>query len=173
MKKKNILKVVLVAFLVAFISCNKAAESKNDEEDNENEKKEDAAEMAIAKTAIEKQGALFVMALNKGDSVGVANCYTKDAKMMQPNGKSIEGRENIQKTISAWMKAGMPTFAMKTVGVWGDDDQLTAEEEWTFTDKDGKVVDSGKSLEVFIKEDGNWKMYRDCYNSDMPPPPAK
>jgi len=47
---------------------------------------------------------------------------------------------------------------------------MTAEKEYTFTDKDGKVVDKGKSLEVFKMEDGVWKLHRDCYNSDLPCP---
>ena len=44
---------------------------------------------------------------------------------------------------------------------------------WTMYDKDGKVLDEGKSLEVYKMEDGKWKLLRDCYNSDIPAMPEK
>ncbi|WP_309641328.1 SgcJ/EcaC family oxidoreductase [Flavobacterium sp.] len=122
-----------------------------------------------AKAAVEERSKDFVEAMNNKDSVGLANCYTKDAKFMQPNGKAVEGRANIQKLFGQWMKAGMPQFAIQTIEVWGDDNTLTAEENWSFIDITGKTVDTGKSLELFKKEDGVWKLHRDCYNSDMPP----
>ena len=64
----------------------------------------------------------------------------------------------------------MPAFLMKIIEIQGNENAITTEEEWIFTDKTGKVVDSGKSLELFIKEEGKWKMHRDCYNSDLPCP---
>lgn len=127
-----------------------------------------AFDLAAAKTAIEARSKVFADALNNKDSVGLANCYTVDGKFMAPNEKSVEGRANIQKLVGQWMKAGMPDFSIETVEVWGNDDVLAAEENWTFKDKTGKIVDQGKSIEVFKKEDGVWKLHRDCFNSDMP-----
>ena len=37
------------------------------------------------------------------------------------------------------------------------------------TGNDGKVMDEGKSLEIYKMEDGKWKILRDCFNSDLPP----
>ena len=62
-----------------------------------------------------------------------------------------------------------PTLKLNLVELWGDENNLTAEDDWTMTDKDGKLVDEGKSIEVYKKEDSTWKLLRDCYNSDMPP----
>jgi len=33
------------------------------------------------------------------------------------------------------------------------------EEEWAFSDKDGKILDSGKSIELFKMENEKWQMY--------------
>ena len=87
---------------------------------------------------------------------------------MQPNAKAVEGRDNIKKLFGQWLKAGVPPITLTTIGVWGNDNLLTAEVEYCFTGKDGKIMDQGKALELFKKEDGKWKLYRDCYNSDMP-----
>ncbi|WP_136666732.1 nuclear transport factor 2 family protein [Flavobacterium sp. H122] len=131
-----------------------------------NEKKE--FDLVTAKKAIQERSNIYVDAVNKKDSVGLSHCYTVDAKLMAPNEKSAEGRAAIQKMMGGWMKTGMPHLSIETVEVWGDDNALTAEEIWTFKDKDGKILDQGKAVEVYKKEDGVWKLHRDCFNSDMP-----
>lgn len=167
--KKNVtfskLSSVLITILVVLfvmVSCNSPKKENTEMFD-----------MTSAKKAIEEQNAVFIAAMNKGDSVTVANNYTMDAKFMQPNAKAAEGRENIQHVIAGYMKSGMPTFDIKMVDIWGNKDLLTVEEQWTFTDKEGKVVDQGKALELWKMEDGKWKIHRDCYNSNMPMPKAK
>jgi ketosteroid isomerase-like protein len=137
--------ITLLVLLLVSVSCNSP-------------KKENTSmfDKNAAKKAIEEQNAVFIKAMNTGDSVMVANNYTMDAKFMQPNAKATEGRENIQHVISNFMKSGMPTFDIKIVDLWGNEENLTVEEQWTFSDKDGKVVDSGKALELWKMENGKF-----------------
>ncbi|MDI9256917.1 YybH family protein [Flavobacterium sedimenticola] len=163
MKKTFFLSAVMVGLILVTASCKKPKVTSGFDDSAKQE-----TELTEAKNEIVAAAETFVIALNKGDSIGLANCYTSDAKLMQPNGKSIVGRENIQKLFSGWIKAGIPRFSMKTIGVWGDKEVMVAEEEWIFSDAQGKILDSGKSLEMYKKEDGKWKLFRDCYNSDLP-----
>ncbi len=39
---------------------------------------------------------------------------------------------------------------------------------FTFSDKDEKELEKGKYIVLWKKEEGKWKLFRDCYNSDMP-----
>jgi ketosteroid isomerase-like protein len=160
MKKMQAIKIILVALILVTTSCKKETEATTEVKPTFN--------LDEAKTAIETAGQTFVIAMNKGDSITLANCYTTDAKMMGPNEKAIVGRPAIQKVFSGWIKSGMPTFTMKTIEIWGNEEMMAAEEEWAFSDKDGKILDSGKSIELFKMEDGKWRMFRDCYNSDLP-----
>ena len=162
MKITHLIKVVLVALILVTISCKKEVEVTTEIKSTFN--------LDEAKAAIETAGQTFVIAMNKGDSLALANCYTTDAKMMGPNEKAVIGRPAIQKAFSDWIKGGIPTFTMKTIEVWGNEEMMAAEEEWTFSDKDGKILDSGKSIELFKMEDGKWRLYRDCYNSNIPCP---
>ena len=162
MKKIYLIKVILIALILVTISCKKETEVITEVKSTFN--------LDEAKTAIETAGQTFVIAMNKGDSIALANCYTTDAKMMGPNEKAVIGRPAIQKVFSGWIKGGMPTFTMKTIEVWGNEEMMEAEEEWAFSDKDGKILDSGKSIELFKMEDGKWRLYRDCYNSNLPIP---
>lgn len=161
--KKIILSLVLV--VVSFVlttSCKKGTEVTTPDFD-----------AVAAKSAVEERAKIFVEAINSKDSVGLANCYTTDAKYMQPNAKTVEGRANIQKLFGMWMKGPMMQIIINTVDVWGDENMLAAENNWSFLDASGKTVDTGKSLEIYKKEDGVWKLHRDCYNSDMPITPPE
>lgn len=156
--KKGILSALLIATtFVVTTGCKKGAEAPKP-----------AFDLTAAKTEVEARESVFTEALNEKDSVGLANCYTKDAKFMQPNGNTVEGRTNIQKLFGMWMKGPMMQIKINTIEVWGDENVLAAENTWEFLDQTGKTVDSGKSLEVYKKEDGVWKLHRDCYNSDLP-----
>ncbi len=162
MKKIHVIKFILVALILVTTSCKKETEATTEVKSTFN--------LDEAKAAIETAGQTFVIAINKGDSITLANCYTTDAKMMGPNEKAMIGRPAIQKVFSGWIKSGMPTFTMKTIEIWGNEEMMAAEEEWSFSDKDGKILDSGKSIELFKMEDGKWRLFRDCYNSDLPIP---
>lgn len=162
MKKMHLLKMIVVALIMVMLSCKKEAEAAPEVKSTFN--------LDEAKAAIETAGQTFVIAMNKGDSITLGKCYTTDAKMMGPNDKAVIGRPAIQKAFSTWIKGGMPTFTMKTIEIWGNEEIMAAEEEWTFSDKEGKILDSGKSIELFKMEDGKWRLYRDCYNSNLPCP---
>jgi ketosteroid isomerase-like protein len=163
MKKKLLLKIVLVSVILIIIGCKKSVSESigfgNDTTDD------DLTEM---KNEVISAGEIFVIALNNGDSIGAANFYSKDAIILRPNNKPIVGRENIRKAFSKRLALGPLRFSMKTTDVWGDENFLVAEEEWILSDKQGKIIDEGKSLEIFKKEDGKWKLHRDCFNSNLP-----
>jgi len=103
MKKSQLIRAILISIVLVTFSC-KGPESN---EAKEEKPKFDSAE---AKAAIEARGKVYAEALNKRDSVGLANCYTKDAEFMQPNGEEVVGRENIQKLFGKWLKEEWPTF---------------------------------------------------------------
>lgn len=124
-----------------------------------------------ATQAIEKENQIFTEAFNKGDSIAATNGYASDAKFMPPNQKAVSGRANIQTAIAGFIKAGASGLTIKPIEVWGDENMLTVEEEWSMTDKEGKEIDRGKSLELWKMEEGKWKLFRDIFNSDLPCPP--
>jgi hypothetical protein len=40
-------------------------------------------------------------------------------------------------------------------------------------DGKGHVIDKGKYVEIWKKENGEWKIYADIWNTSLPPAPAK
>ncbi|WP_158626840.1 nuclear transport factor 2 family protein [Flavobacterium sp. GT3R68] len=154
--------VMVMTLAFAIISCTSS----------QKDKKITFDKVAVTQ-AIEKERQVFMDAFNKGDSLGVANCYTSDAKFMPPNQNTASGRDPIQATISGFMKAGASNLTLKAVDVWGDETMAFTEDTWVLKDKEGKEIDHGKALVLWKMEDGKWKLFRDMFNSDLPcsPPP--
>ncbi|HNP33503.1 MAG TPA: nuclear transport factor 2 family protein [Flavobacterium sp.] len=168
MKKIQFLTIAFALLIITAISCKKAEEAPAPAEPAKA-----AFDLATAKTTVEAGYAEFEKAFNSKDSVGLANCYATDAKFMAPNDKAVEGRPAIQKSFTEWFKGDTPQIKISLVELWGNDTNLTAENSWSMTGKDGKVIDEGKSIEVYKMEDGKWKLLRDCWNSNMPAVPIK
>lgn len=149
--------------LLTIVSCNNAG---NSNLTNENESK--TFNIDSARKEIDEANHEFVDLFNKSDSVGLANMFTVDGKSMEPNEPAFVGRKKIQTHYSIVMNAGANKLGLVTTGLWGDEKMLAEEGEFTFMDKDGKQLDKGKYIVLWKREDGKWKLFRDCYNSDLP-----
>ena len=53
--------------------------------------------------------------------------------------------------------------SFKTVGLWGDDQLLVEEGTGIWSHQNGQVVGRGKYLVVWKKDNGDWKILRDCW----------
>ncbi|GAB2558242.1 YybH family protein [Spirosoma areae] len=128
---------------------------------------------ATVKTEIEAANSEFMDLVSKGDSVGLANSYALDAKLMGPNGPAMTGRKSIQTGMAGIINSGIAKADLKVVDVWGGGDIVAEEGELTLFDKAGTQLDKGKYIVLWKKEDGKWKLFRDLFNSDLPLPSAK
>ncbi len=118
------------------------------------------------KSAIEKLNDTFSQASNKGDFATLSGMYTQDATLMPPQADTVRGRDAIQ---TFWKAAGEQVGDIKltTVDVkpLGTD---AAREIGTFTLKtrgqqQQEVV--GKYVVIWQKEDGDWKLATDIWNT--------
>jgi len=123
--------------------------------------------LSTAKAEIEAANKQFMTFLAAADSIGIGNLYTQDAKIMMPGAPSISGIENITSTISGMIKSGISNADLRTIEVWGTEDLITEEGEYSLFAGETEV-DQGKYLVLWKKEDGNWKLFRDILNSDLP-----
>ena len=131
-------------------------------------------DLAAAKTEIEAANAEFEALIAKGDSAGVANLYTSDAKLMGGNMPVVSGRASIQGAFNGMISMGIAGVNLTTIEVWGTEALVSEEGTYGLSDKSGNEIDKGKYIVLWKKEDGKWKLFRDCFNSDIPcPPPSK
>ena len=154
--------VVLTLLFSLVISCNEKVEKITEKVT------EPIFNLATVNAEIEATNKEFATFIAATDSIGLSNLYTKDAKFMMTGAPSINGRNNVQSTMSSIMKSGITNADLKTIEVWGTVDLITEEGEYSLFAGETKV-DHGKYLVLWKKVDGKWKLHRDIFNSDIPP----
>jgi len=129
------------------------------------------AEDAKLRAAIEKADADFVKAVAAKDAAAIAAMYTEDAQVMPPNSPPVKGRAAIQQ-LFAGMVQGIARLEITAVEVEGHGDVAHEVEALKFFDASGKQIDEGKAIVIWKKVGGEWKLHRDIFSSNMPPPGA-
>lgn len=131
-----------------------------------------ALDTVQVKTAIEGLNKRFSELFVKGDSAGVANLYTHDAKFMDAGAPAVTGRAAIQSTMAGFMKAGITKVDFHTTAVFGCDSLVAEEGNLQLFIQSQKVADD-KYIVLWKKEEGQWKIFRDISNSNLPPSASK
>ena len=120
-----------------------------------------------AAEAIEAVNQLFQEYVAAGNADGLAMLYTEDGMSMQPNTNPYVGHEAISEAHAALFATGVGVIRLTTdeLQVFGD----TAHEVGRFVTEtaDGDHVDHGKYVAIWKRIDGEWKLHRDIFNSNM------
>jgi uncharacterized protein (TIGR02246 family) len=122
------------------------------------------------KAAIEAANAQFSATAAKGDAAALAALYSPDAQVMPAGSDPIQGTEAIQKFWQGAMDSGVAVIGLKTIEVFGHAPTATEVGEYELRDKAGKVLDHGKYIVVWQHVDGKWKLLRDMFSTNVPPP---
>lgn len=165
--KKSILVMALLTSASIWMSCNDQTPAPATMEPAP------SFDLAGARKVVDSMNMTFGALAAKGDSAGIAALYTSDAKVMAPNGPAVQGTTGITADFGAMLRSGIGKAELKTVDLWGNEELLSEEGTYALSTKDGKEIDKGKYIVLWKKEGGNWKLFRDIFNSDMPPAPAK
>jgi uncharacterized protein (TIGR02246 family) len=132
-----------------------------------------AGEVRAAIAATDKK---FMEDVNRGDAAAGAAAYTDDAVVMPPNESPVEGKQAIEKylaELSSQLQSSDFQLSISEVDVQGDTAIVrgTYSSNITIPGMDAPMEDRGKTLTVWKKQaDGNWKLHRDIWNSNMPIP---
>ena len=113
----------------------------------------------------------FQAAMNAGDVEGLVDLYKEDAKIMPPNMPTMSGHDAVRELFGGMIADGV---SVELESVSHDVALNTAHRVGTYkTLVNGDVVDTGRFLETWNKDDGTWRMSNDIWNSDRPaaPPP--
>jgi uncharacterized protein (TIGR02246 family) len=115
---------------------------------------------------IEKMDQAWQTAYNAGDAAAVAALYSEDAKLMAPGSATVSGRAAIQAMFAQDIARGSKN-ALTTAEVFGGGDYAIAVGGWVETGADGAHKDHGSYVTVYKRAGGDWKIYRDTWNSSM------
>jgi ketosteroid isomerase-like protein len=122
------------------------------------------------KGAIEAANGQFSAAAAKGDGAALAALYSADGQVMPAGSDPIRGAEAIQKFWQGALDSGVAAIGLKTIDIFGHGPTATEVGEYELRDKAGKVLDHGKYIVVWQHVDGKWKLLRDMFSTNVPPP---
>lgn len=130
-------------------------------------------ENSSLKAGIEKANQSWMEAMKKQDAEGVAALYAEDALLLAPNAPAIQGREGARNFFASAMNAGIKEVKLYTEEVDGDGQFAIERGTYEMYADGNTVADKGKYIVHWKNINGEWKFYRDMFNSDMPAPAAQ
>ncbi|WP_162055943.1 YybH family protein [Pontibacter pamirensis] len=127
------------------------------------------ANAAEIRSEIERQNKKFMEAYRRGDAAGMAALYTEDGMIMPPNSDIVEGREQIQNFFQALMNMGIKSIELQTREVEQHENTAYEVSRATLSVEGDQVVDEAKYIVIWKRENGDWKLHRDIFNSNLKP----
>lgn len=120
------------------------------------------------KASIAASNKLYGECFATGDSAKFASCYTSDACISPSNVPKMCGAQAINSFFNGAYKMGIRNIQLTTGEVFGGKDAVVETGTYQLMVDKGQVVDKGKYIVVWKEENGQWKMYRDIWNTDIP-----
>ena len=125
------------------------------------------------KAAIAAANKQFVANYAKGDAAGLAAMYSSTGQAFPPNAELVQGRDALQKLWEGAMASGVKEINVTTTEVEGHGDTAYEIGTYVMNAAGGKPVDRGKFVVIWKRENGQWKLHRDIWNSNMPAAPPR
>ena len=112
----------------------------------------------------------FMEAFNNGDANALAMNYTSNAKLYPPNSDIIEGQEAIEEFWNGVMNMGIKKILLETITAESFGNIAIEEGRSTLYVEDDQIAGQGKYIVIWKKEDGQWKLHKDIWNTNNPAP---
>lgn len=120
------------------------------------------------KKIIKENNDAFMKAHITRDTAILNNMYTKDAKVFPPNSEVITGQATIEAMNLQWVNYIVKEAVEESTALYGTDSYIIDEGTYYMVYGAENIIDKGKYLNVWKKEDGNWKMFTNMWNSSLP-----
>ena len=107
-------------------------------------------------------------AFSRGDAEGLASLYTEEGQVLSTGNDVITGKAGIQGFWQVLMEMGIKSAKLETLELNEYTDTAIEVGRYTLGGEDGQVLDQGKYIVIWKREDGQWKLHRDIWNTNMP-----
>ncbi len=118
---------------------------------------------------IEKANVAFETTFARADAKGMGELYTSDAQLFPTGSRMISGREAVAAFWGTVFNMGITNASLETVEVESYGGTAIEVGKYTLSGANGQVLDRGKYIVIWKKEDGRWKLPRDIWNTNVAP----
>ncbi|MEO7308373.1 MAG: DUF4440 domain-containing protein [Ferruginibacter sp.] len=159
---------VIVLLFLMITGCNT-----NTSSEKATERHNDTLDVATMKKIVEERNLVYGKAFVEGDSITVMDHFTEDARAFPSNAEQVIGKSAIALLISQFLKFGIKEFTDETTRVLGAGEYIIEEGNYFLGGDNGKTLDKGKYICVWKKENGQWKVCSNIWNTSLPIVPEK
>ena len=121
-----------------------------------------------ATEGINETNKLFMDAFSAGDAEKVAGFYTANCRFLPDNSHPVDGRVNVQELLQSMMDGGVSSVELITWEVEDCGDTAFEVGRVVMRGGDDEIVDDGKFIVIWKKENDGWRLHRDIVNSSLP-----
>lgn len=127
-----------------------------------------AFDLEAASAKLNQNATGFMEAFKSGDSATLASFYSSDGWVMAPGGEPVP-KDQIAAMWGSVARMGIREIKLEITDVTGSAAHLIETGKFELFDSSNQSVDKGKYVVVWKPENGEWKMFRDIWNSNLPP----
>jgi uncharacterized protein (TIGR02246 family) len=117
---------------------------------------------------IRKANDNFESTYAQGDASGMASLYTPDGMLLPSGFEPVKGREAIGNFWQMVMNMGVKAAKLDTVEVEEHGDTAIELGQYLLSGAEGQRIDQGKYIVIWKKQDGEWKLQKDIWNTSLP-----
>mgnify|MGYP000441960841 CR=1 FL=1 len=121
-----------------------------------------------ATEGINETNKLFMDAFADGDAEKVAGFYTANCRFLPDNSHPVDGRANVQELLQSMMDGGVSSIELITCEVEDCGDTAVEVGRVVMRGGDDEILDDGKFIVIWKKENDGWRLHRDIVNSSLP-----
>ena len=121
-----------------------------------------------ATEGIKEANKLFMDAFADGDAEKVAGFYTANCRFLPDNSHPVDGRADVQELLQSMMDGGVSSVELITWEVEDCGDTAVEVGRVVMRGDDDEIVDDGKFIVIWKKENDGWRLHRDIVNSSLP-----
>jgi hypothetical protein len=111
---------------------------------------------------------IFTQAHVSEDTVFLNRCFTNDERIYPPNSEAISGKMAISQVYTDWVNYGIHIYTETSTRFYGNADYLVDKGTYRLIFGDDLSVGSGKYMNIWKMEMGEWRKHSNIWNSDLP-----
>lgn len=110
----------------------------------------------------------LIVSFAQRDAAGIAAIYTEHGQLLPAYSAPISGQTAIQAFWAGCIDMGICTMQRMPLEVDCLTDTVNEVGEYLFRNRQGRVVDVGKYVVIWKQQQGQWKIHRDIWTSNLP-----
>ena len=118
-------------------------------------------------TIIHKIAKSFESTFKGGNVADIVNFYSDNGMLLPPGSDIIQGKRDIEAYWQAAIDMGIKNIKLDIIEVEQHGNTAIEVSQYTLSSADAQVIDQGKGVVIWKHEDGNWKLHRDIWNSNI------